>query len=270
MASGIVTLTTDFGLRDSYVAEMKGAMLSVNPALTLIDVSHSVPPQDVAAGAYLLQRAIDHFPAGTVHLAVVDPGVGSNRRGLAVAGPAGCFVGPDNGLFALALGKSSDRVGSDLVLSSDYQAVSLTKPSHWRPAISSTFHGRDIFAPVAATLAGGEDIAKLGDPVRSIRGLPSPTLAIDGRTIKINVIWIDHFGNVILALHRREIGDWQACAAAVGGREVTGLVSSYEQAREPRLLVGSSGLLEIAVYCGSAAEDLDLKRGDEVTVRRLD
>lgn len=270
MANGIVTLTTDFGLRDSYVAEMKGVMLSINPTLRLIDVSHSVPPQDVAAGAYLLQRTIEHFPAGTVHLAIVDPGVGSNRRGLAVEGPAGWFVGPDNGLFVLALREFSNQGRADLALSSDYRAVSLTNPSYWRPAVSTTFHGRDIFAPVAASLAGGEDIINLGDPIRSIRELPALSFAVDERTIKARVLWIDHFGNVILAVHHREVSDWEICAAVIGGREVTGLVDNYEKAPEPRLLIGSSGLLEIAAYCRSAAQDLDLKRGDDVTVRRLD
>ena len=189
---------------------------------------------------------------------------------MAVEGPAGLFVGPDNGLFALALREFSSRAGRDLVLSSDYRAVSLTNPSYWRPAVSTIFHGRDIFAPVAASLAGGEDLINLGDPIRSIRGLPASTSAVDERTINARVLWIDHFGNVILAIHHRETSDWETCAAVIGGRAVTGLVNSYEQAPEPRLLVGSSGLLEIAVYCGSAAKDLGLKRGDDVTVRRQD
>ena len=270
LTSGIVTLTTDFGSLDSYVAEMKGVMLSTNPRLTLIDVSHSIPAQDVAAGAYILRRAVDHFPAGTVHLAVVDPGVGSGRRGLAIEGPTGCFVGPDNGVFALVLSESSDRDRPDLVLSADYRAVSLTNRGYWRPDVASTFHGRDIFAPVAARLASGEDLGKFGEPLDSIRGLPSPTSEIDECTIKTSVVWIDKFGNAILAVHHREFSDWKGCAVAVGGREVAGPVVSYEQAREPGLLVGSAGLLEIAVYRGSAAEVLGLKRGDEVTVRRLD
>ena len=269
MPNGIVTLTTDFGVSDSYVAEMKGALLSIDPSLTLVDVSHLVPRHDVPAGAYLLQRAVDHFPAGTVHVAIVDPGVGSDRRGLALEGPAGLFVGPDNGLFAFALREFSDRVGPDLVLSSNYRAVSLTNSSYWGPTVSTTFHGRDIFAPVAARLAGGEDILKLGDPVHSIRGLPASTIVIDENEIKTRILWIDHFGNVILAVQHREIGNWESCAVEIAGREVTGLVSSYEEAVEPRLLVGSSGLLEVAVYCRSAAQDLGVKRGDEVALRRL-
>ncbi len=223
----------------------------------------------MSAGAYLLQRTIDHFPAGTVHLAVVDPGVGSDRRALAIEVPTGWLVGPDNGLFALALRQFTNHLGDELALSSECRAVSLTNTSYWRPEVSSTFHGRDIFAPVAARLAGGENIANLGDPIRSIRGLPASSSAVDERTMKTRVIWIDHFGNVILALHRRDVSAWKACAAVVGSREVPGPVENYEQAPEPRLLFGSSGLLEIAVYRRSAAEVLDLKRGDEVTVRWL-
>ena len=224
----------------------------------------------MAAGAYLLQRTIDHFPAGTVHLAVVDPGVGSDRRALAIEVPAGWLVGPDNGLFALALRRLTNRHADELALSSECRAISLTNPAYWRSTVSSTFHGRDIFAPIAARLAGGEDIAKLGDPIRSVRGLPASSFVLDERTIQTRAIWIDHFGNVILAVHRREVSGWKACAAVVGAREVPGPVGNYEKALEPRLLFGSSGLLEIAAYRRSAAEDLDLKRGDEVTVRRLD
>ncbi len=270
MSKVILTLTTDFGLHDSYVAEMKGSLLSINPQLVLVDVTHLVPPHDVAAGAYLLARTIPHFPNGTVHLAIVDPGVGTDRRPIAIECPVGLFVGPDNGLFALAMGELAQPADGKLLLGDQCQAVVLTKPAFWQPAVSLTFHGRDIFAPVAAGLAAGQDLSSFGDPTYSILDLPQSDQVIDDRTISGCVLWIDHFGNVILNVHQRQIAGWKGCLVEIAGQAVTGLVSSYEEATSPRVLVGSAGLLEIALYRASAARDLQVSRGVQVIVRKME
>jgi S-adenosylmethionine hydrolase len=242
---GVVTLLTDFGLADTYVGQLKGAILTIAPAATLVDLTHAVPPQDVFAGAFLLWTAVEAAPPGSVHVAVVDPGVGSSRKAVAArSGRGDFFVGPDNGLLVPAL----DRLGGCA------EAVELTQGQYWRQTQSSTFHGRDIFAPVAAHLANGVALADLGQPVELQR--PFSVAISDGPHGQ--VLHVDAYGNLITNLRR-------AASASIQGQRAR-FVSHYAAAQPGELiaLVGSSGLLEIAVRDGSAAALTGAVRGDAV------
>lgn len=263
--SVIITLLTDFGLEDSYVAEMKGVILSLAPEATLVDVTHLVPPQDITRAAFVLASTFQRFPDGTVHLAVIDPDVGTERRPMAAEAAGHLFVAPDNGLLSLALEKAGGA-----------RAVHLTEPRFWLPDVSSTFHGRDIFAPVAAHLARGKLLETLGIPISSWTTLPieRPNPLGDGG-IRGKVIAIDHFGNIITNIRESDLPqDAQESQVEVHlvGREIRGLARTYGDSPEGDLvaLVGSSGYLEIAVVNGNAGTELgEIGPEAEVTVRWL-
>ena len=257
----IVTLTTDFGVRDPYVAEMKGAILGIartaGATVQLVDVTHEVARHDVVEGALALEEATPFFPRGTVYVAVIDPGLGTARRGMVVAARGQVFVGPDNGVF------------TPFLSGTDWRAFELAAPEYRLPAVSRTFHGRDVFAPAAAHVAVGVDVARLGpavtDPVR---------LAWEGAreragTLEGAVIHVDRFGNLVTSLFA------EAVAARLGARirvSVRGraipMVNTYGELERGGLgaLAGSSGRLEIAVREGSAAAALRARRGTRVTV----
>jgi S-adenosylmethionine hydrolase len=258
--SQIITLCTDFGLRDGYVAAMKGVILSISPESTLVDISHEIAPQNVHQGAYVLASACPFFPQGAIHLVVIDPGVGSDRRAVAVRTAEHTFVAPDNGVLSLAL------KGKEIL-----QAVSLTAQAYWRtPQASSTFHGRDIFASVAAHLARGVALEALGDPVEALRSLPSPELRGDPQGGLIgHVVHVDHFGNLITNIPAtRLLGrrDWQI---ETGTERIQGLQDTYARVAPGQVLalIGSHDCLEIAVRAGSAAERLGLDIGAEIHIR---
>jgi S-adenosylmethionine hydrolase len=251
----IVTLLTDFGAGSGYPAQMKGVLLARLPEVRIVDLSHDVPPFDVLAGALLLEDCVPAFPAHAVHCAVVDPGVGTSRRPLCVVAPGGLrFVGPDNGLFTSFLGE-----GSACYLLEDPELV----PS---PA-SATFHGRDLFAPVAAWLAGGGAAARLGravaDPVRLQRTEPR---WLDG-ALRGELLVADPFGNLATSIRRQHLPAGPL-EVEIAGRRAR-LVVTYGDARPGELvaLLGSSGRLELSVREGSAARELGLARGAEVLVR---
>src|SRR5690606_24207545 len=256
-----VTLTTDFGLRDAYVAAMKGAMLQVEPALRLVDVTHEVDPQDVMGAAFLLRQALPFFPAGTVHLAVVDPGVGTDRRALAASFGGHVFVGPDNGLLALLL----DGAEPDAV-------VVLDRPAFWRtPAPARTFHGRDVFGPVAAHLAAGRALEEVGTPTDHFERLLWALPIADGEGIQGWVVHVDRFGNCVTNVpgalveeggRRRQLKGYAGTAIIDGIHDTYGDVPPGE----PVALVGSSGFLEIGVRDGDAAALLDLRKGSRVSL----
>lgn len=243
----IVTLTTDFGTADGYVAEMKGVLLTIAPDAVIIDVTHDIPPQDVDFARLAVERMWLRFPARTVHLVVVDPGVGSARAALAVESRERFLVGPDNGVLSPALIGPGARV------------VELSVPAD----ASATFHGRDVFAPVAALLARGDDIAKLGTPVPSpvVRRTPEPVRRADGG-VEGEVVAIDRFGNAITNL-RAEHGAVQC------GSRVIAIRHSYADVEvgEALALVGSGGAIEIAIRNNDAARALRLSRGDKVILR---
>jgi len=252
----IITLTTDFGLVDGYVGAVKGVILGIVPDVRLVDLSHDIAPQDVRSAAFVLGRAAPFFPAGSVHLAVVDPGVGGDRRPLLVTTPRASYVGPDNGLFTAALAEEGA------------QAWELDRPAFWLPEVSHTFHGRDIFAPVAAHRARGVPARELGslitDPVR----LPviSPVRHPDGRVMG-QVVYVDRFGNLISNLPAEWVaaGGWRC---EIAGQQIGRLGATYASAAPGALvaLVGSAGTVEIAVRDGNAATRLGVGIGAPVTL----
>ena len=261
----IVTLTTDFGLRDGYVAAMKGAMLDVAADLTLVDVTHEVPPQDVMAAGFVLQQAAAWFPAGTVHLVVVDPGVGTERRAIAARFHRGersyYFVGPDNGVLPLLLDEAEVE-----------EVVVLDQPGAWgSDAPSMTFHGRDIFGPVAAALAAGRSLTEVGTPTTTITPLHWPLPRTDAQGIDGMVIHVDRYGNCVTNIPRDAL-DTHAAGRAfkcyAGATVFQRHADTYGQTPrgEPLTLFGSTGLLEIAVNGGDASTLLSLGRGDSVNL----
>ncbi len=255
MKSPVITLLTDFGTSDPFVGVMKGVMLSICPQARLVDLSHEVPPQSVTAGAYLLKTSIDYFPKGTVHLAVVDPGVGSSRKAVALKSKGHFFVGPDNGLFPAAL----KHWGME-------QVVELTEKKYRLPNPSATFHGRDIFAPAAAHLAGGVPLARLGTKQNNWiwREIPKAFKGVQGWTGQ--VLWVDHFGNLITNLEARHLP--KAFRLKIGKAVILNLATHYAQAKKGTVmaLVGSSGNLEISVNGGNAAQKLGAGIGATVTL----
>ena len=254
----VVTLTTDFGTSDGYVGAMKGVVLSLAPQANVVDISHDIPRHDVAAGAFALRQAAPLFPAGTVHVAVVDPGVGGPRKDLLLQADGSFFVGPDNGVLTLATAGARSLV-----------VRSIETPSFRRPRVSPTFHGRDVFAQAAGRLAAGMD-ASLAGPLLS-EMIPLEDLPLEASAEEAVVLHVDSFGNVITS--------WPA-GTLPGGRfqlEVSG-PSPFELASartygdvatgELMAYVGSAGLVELAVREGSAAERLGLARGDRLRLRR--
>jgi S-adenosylmethionine hydrolase len=263
----VVALLTDFGTEDHYVGAVKGAILTVCPEANLVDVAHGVPPHDVVAGAFALAAAYRFFPAGTVFLAVVDPGVGSARRALAVEAAGYRFVGPDNGLFTFLLRDARPA-----------RVHEVANAGLFRFEVSHTFHARDVFGPVAGHLARGlplEDVGPaLGDPVL----LPEePTRRVGAEEWQTSVLHVDRFGNLITHLHRDELRgilgeldeDLTGMAAVVEGIVVP-LARTYADVPEgePCALVGGSGRLEVAVNRGNASRLLGASRGAPIRLRR--
>ena len=243
----MITLLTDFGTADYFVGAVKGAILSVNPAAVIVDITHGIPPQDIAAGAFTLLAAYKTFPAGTIHLAVVDPGVGSTRRPIIVSANEQFFVGPDNGLFSYIY----DREPL-------HKTFHVTADRFFRPSVSSTFHGRDIFAPVAAALSNGVAPEELGPEINDEVRLPS-------LETPLRIIHIDRFGNCVTNITR----DLSPREIVVKRRTISEFRQFYGDGDDQSLFAiwGSAGFLEISVNGGSAAQVLGAKRGDEVSFR---
>lgn len=250
----IVTLTTDFGLAGPYVAEMKGALLSRAPGATVVDITHALPAHDIAAGAFVMARACGWFPAGTVHIGVVDPGVGTARRGLVARGPDHIFVGPDNGLFTLLA--DAGKITSWWEIETGSFA--------FRP--SATFHGRDLFVPVAAALLAGMPSSHTGPPLHDPVRLPLPAPQRKGATVTARVLDVDTFGNVTTNLRKDDPVLAGAGAPDLADAPGTPIVRTYAEgpAGRPFLLWGSADYLEIACDRSSAAARLGLAPGDDV------
>ena len=259
MPDQILTLTTDFGYQDYYVGALKGVILGIAPDVRLVDISHAIPPQDIMAGAWVVQNATTLYPPGTVHLVVVDPGVGTKRKPVALKIDEHYFVGPDNGIFTL------------LTQAEDFEAVELTKPVFWHPGNSNTFHGRDIFAPVAAHLCNGVAFNKLGEPVDQLQTYRWATPISDKDGIQGWVIHIDTFGNLITNLSAsiiEEVIGKEELKIYVGNTILTGIASTFGSvvADEPVAYIGSSGMLEIAINKGNAREMLGIKKGAQISL----
>ena len=273
MNSPIITLTTDFGGQDAYVAAMKGVILGINPGVSLVDVSHSVPPQDVAHGAFVLGTSYPFFPPGSIHIAVVDPGVGTSRRAILLSTPDAWFLAPDNGLLTYVLrargatgtGQEEFLAPLEVPVPSTCTAFALTNPDFWRHPVSQTFHGRDIFAPVAAHLSKGGSPEEMGERVDGLvcLNLTDPVEkegALEGR-----IIHIDRFGNLVsnIPADRLPAG---AVRIEVAGRMIQGISPSYVLGEELLAIVGSHGYLEVSVKNGSAQAMLGAKVGQMVEV----
>lgn len=260
MAS-LLTLTTDFGTRDAYVAAMKGTILRICPDARLIDITHEIAPQDVMEAAFVLREAVPYFPDDAVHLVVVDPGVGTERRSIALQHGQRRFVGADNGLFDLLL---DDETPDAL--------VELDRPAFWRTgAPSTTFHGRDIFAPAAAHLAEGRPLDAIGTPIDALKPLHWALPITDEQGIRGWVVHVDHFGNAITNIPRTLLDEHRrgrALKCFAGNAILKSVESTYGNVAEgePLLLVGSSDHLEIAVNGGNASELLDIRKGTPVNI----
>jgi S-adenosylmethionine hydrolase len=249
----LAALLTDFGTDDVYVGVMKAVVLGICPTAALVDLTHAIPPQDVLLGALALADAAPYLPAGAVAVAVVDPGVGSDRPALAARVEGRLFVGPDNGLLSLCL-------------RGEVEAVRLEEPRYRLPRVSSTFHGRDVFAPAAAHLLNGVPLEALGPAVDSWVRLerPAPVARADG-ALEAHVVAVDRFGNLILDVRPDDLGPRPTFAVA--GRRVVGLARSYADAGSGlAALVGSFGRVELAQPNGSAAAALGVGRGATVVV----
>lgn len=254
----VVALLSDFGLQDHYVASMKGAVLKGCPAARLIDITHLVPPQDLARAAWITASCAPDLPDGCVVLAVVDPGVGTTRRGIAVAADGRFFVAPDNGLLSHVLSRALT-----------WRAVSLTHSSFWRRGRGATFEGRDRFAPVAAHLACGGTLEEVGETARDLVFLPVPPLHEADGLLTGHVACVDHFGNLITTIPSDRVQQgryhWGTCA----GRQLS-IVRTYAEraSGDVCLLPGSSGFLEVAVVNGSAQALLEARVGTAVRLGR--
>jgi S-adenosylmethionine hydrolase len=255
--SGIVTLLTDFGTAGYYTGAMKGVILSANPSASIVDITHEVPAQDIETAAFVLLSCYRDFPAGTIHVAVVDPGVGSTRRPILICAGDWFFIGPDNGLFSYVL----DREG-------EFAAFHLNETRYFRQPLSTTFHGRDIFTPVAAELSKGTAPESFGpqipDPVR-LSALKAE-LTKNGN-FKARIIHIDHFGNCVTNLERALLNGTEVKEISVKQRKIRSMATSYAEKKGGLFGIwGSAGFLELSVRNGSAAKVLKAKRGDEVKV----
>jgi len=260
MRNPIVTLLTDFGTKDHYVASMKGVILRINPQCTLIDITHEVSPQNIQEGAFLLAGACPYFPKGTIHLSVVDPGVGSQRKPILLVTKNYFFIGPDNGFFTLAARKDGIK-----------RIILLTHKKYFLPEVSATFHGRDIFAPVAGYLSLGANPQTFGERTDHWMELDLGQPELKGDQLIGEVIHIDAFGNLVSNIDKKGFSRFikdRPFLTRAGKRTIKGLKRGYWEGKrnEPTALFGSSGFLEIAVREGNAQKFLKVKRGDPVRI----
>ena len=274
--SSIITLTTDFGYDDAYVAAVKGAILNINPAASIVDVTHSVRPHDILQGAFILNGAYRYFPKQTVHVAIVDPGVGSERRGVILKTSSAIFVAPDNGilsyiiddLFSIQDSSVSEQTQglTEIVFKKGLEAAAITDPRFWRHPVSPTFHGRDIFAPVAAGLSLGISPFEFGEKINSLHILPiaKPSVDADGSVVG-QVSHVDRFGNLITNIRSDNLPG-KNITIEVRGRRIQGTSDYYAQGEGIVAVVGSSGYLEISLRDGSACDFLDVGMGEEIVV----
>jgi S-adenosylmethionine hydrolase len=266
VARPVIALLTDFGVRDHYAATMKGVILGICPDVTLVDISHDVPPHDVLAGALELAASYQYFPPGTIFLVVVDPGVGSARRGIAADAGDYRFVAPDNGVLSLVEDNHPPK-----------RVVELSERRYARPTVSRTFEGRDRFAPAAAWLAKGVDLGALGRSAGPLHRLAVPKAAVESEsgTLAGEVLRVDRFGNLITNIDRRTFdavvsAGGRAFEIHAGGHQVSMVVSTYADAKPGEIcaLFGSTDHLEIAANGASAAASLELGRGAPVRIIR--
>ncbi len=274
--AAIITLTSDFGSTGAYVAAMKGVILGINPQAKIIDICHSIQPQNVAEAAFVLGAAYQFFPRRTIHVVVVDPGVGTKRRAIILRTPLADFVAPDNGVLSyviqsfLAESQKNNASLRQVELQTELEAVAITKPQFWRSPVSPTFHGRDIFAPVAARLSLGFLPIEFGEAITSVTmlPLPHPYQAGDGSLVG-HILHIDSFGNLITNITDANLPQTKpAITIEVGNQLISGLSRTYAEGRGLLALIGSSGYLEISLKGGSARAFLEAEVSSEVRLRQ--
>lgn len=251
----VVTLSTDFGWDDPYVGIMKGVILGINPKVRLVDITHALSHHHLLEAAFVLQSAYAYFPERAIHLAVVDPGVGGGRRLLGIQGRNCAWVGPDNGLFTLVL---TNQPGAEI--------VHLTNPQFFLPNPSNTFHGRDILAPIAARLSLGIPLEEMGPLIADPVLLPVPELEVKDKALIGQVLWADHFGNLMTNIDQKTLSTLFPVASFkinIGSETITAIHQHYSQGPPGHLmaLIGSSGYLEIACNLGRAAETVGFESG---------
>ncbi len=262
MNNPIITLLTDFGTKDHYVATMKGVILSINPRCSLIDISHEINPQDVREGAIILANAFSYFPKGAIHLAIVDPGVGSGRRSILLGTKNYFFVGPDNGIFTIVAERDNVRY-----------AINITNSKYFLPNVSHTFHGRDIFAPVSAYLSLGIEPEAFGERINNWVRLDFKEPIIKGDKLLGEITHIDNFGNLISNIDQRRFLSFIMSyhfRIRIGDKKISEIKQGYWEGKKGEIiaLFGSGGFLEISVNNGSAQKRLKVKKGDYITVER--
>jgi S-adenosylmethionine hydrolase len=263
MRNPIITLLTDFGLKDPYVASMKGVILSINPQCTLVDITHQVSPYDIKEGAFILAQAYSTFPKGTIHLSVVDPGVGSPRKPILFVTKNYFFIGPDNGLFTFALKREKLK-----------KVIALGKMEFFLPEVSPTFHGRDLFAPVAAHLSFGIAPESFGRVIKSWNEISFPEPVLRQEKLIGEVVHIDTFGNLVCNIDYKNLLKFSKSrpfVIKIGKRTMRGLKKGYWEGKknEPIALFGSGGFLEISVREGNAQRLLKAKKGDPIKISLL-
>jgi len=252
--SGIITLTTDFGLNDAYVGVVKAVILGIFSKARLVDITHNIVPQDILEASYILLTSVKYFPAGTVHLAVVDPGVGTSRRPVLVKSKGQFLVGPDNGIFSDFIDESA-------------KVYFLNRPEFFMKQVSQTFHARDIFAPVAAHLARGVEPEQMAETITDAVRLERARPVVENNRILGSVIYIDRFGNIITNIKAEQVRE--NAIVRLMGKEIQGISQSYNEHQAGTLLaiIGSAGFLEIALACDNAALRLKAGVGQPVEVR---
>ncbi|SMO63976.1 SAM hydrolase/SAM-dependent halogenase family protein [Gracilimonas mengyeensis] len=257
--SQIITLTTDFGTQDHYVSAMKAVMLGIAPGARFVDVSHEIPPQDIMAGAWVIRNSAFLYPPETVHLVVVDPGVGTSRHPIALKVKDQYFVGPDNGIFSLFFDEF------------DYQACKLNNKKYWREGLSQTFHGRDVFAPVAAHMSNGASLEEIGEPIEDLVTYHWAVPIADKDGLQGWVVHIDRFGNLITNISDdlldEHLKDHQL-KIYVGNTMLDKIVNTFADVEdgEPAAYIGSSGMLEIGINKGNAARMLSVDKGAQISI----
>ena len=269
-----IVLTTDFGLSDPFAGVMKGVVLSINPRATVIDLTHQIQPQNVSQGAFVLGTSHRFFPVGSIHVVVVDPEVGTSRQALLLVTPKSSFLAPDNGVLSYVMADyleqptaQAERVAVPPALT----AYSLNNSRYWLHPVSHTFHGRDIFAPVAAHLSLGVPPEALGEPALELAWLPAPQPTIEGGSIRGEVINVDRFGNLVTNIPESALPNSGKTEIGIKGRLIKELSRTYHdggKSTQPGLvaLLGSNGFLEIAHPSGSAALTLEADIGEPVHV----
>jgi S-adenosylmethionine hydrolase len=280
--SAIVTLTSDFGLVDAYVAAMKGVILGINPDARLVDICHNIQPQNVSQAAYVLKTAYTFFPQKTVHLVVVDPGVGSERQAVILKTLNAYFVAPDNGILSHIIAQHLAKPLQDeatpqqpgrikllkAILTREVEAVAITNTRFFHTPVSPTFHGRDIMAPVAALLSLGLPPIQFGQPLSVLAAFPLPRPdTVSGGVLVGHILHIDSFGNLITDIQEDDLHSVDGLTVEVAGRRINGLVNTYAEGRGLLALIGSSGHLEVALRDASACSILSVRVGDEVIIR---